>query len=257
MKFKVGDRVCILKSPFDNTNIVRGSKGTVVETTNSGSVGIEFDKNIFGHDCRRMCEDGFGWYCDENDVELLDEDIKVDTVKSLLLPAMIVELRSGKKYWVALNGDKMQFVNDGWLPIYYYDDDLIDIEDDTEFDVMKIFRLKLNLYTFDMNQYGDRDLEIIWEREEVQEYPELKEGMVIKTRDNRIYLIIKKDDELLFLNKEGYVFDFIYDEHLKSDELFDYGDDDIMMIFSQSQLDIYDNVFNLRPSNMIWERKEN
>lgn len=47
MKFKVGDRVRILKSPSDNVDIVQGSKGTVVETMNNGFVGIEFDENIF------------------------------------------------------------------------------------------------------------------------------------------------------------------------------------------------------------------
>lgn len=249
MKFKVGDRVCILKSPYDNFNIVQGSKGTVVETMNNGFVGIEFDENIYGHDCSGICQEDFGWYCDENDVELINNP------KSLLKSGYIVEVANGNRYWVILNKDKLQFVNDGWLKLSDYDDDLR-VEDYCEFDVMKIFKPKGQLWSIDMECYDDKDLEIIWEREEVQEYPELKEGMVIKTRDNRIYLIIKKDDELLFLNKEGYVFDFIYDEHLKSDELFDY-DDDIMMIFSQSQLDIYDNVFNLRPSNMIWERKEN
>lgn len=252
MKFKVGDRVRILKSPYDKVDIVQGSKGTVVETMNNGFVGIEFDENIHGHHCNKRCKDHFGWYCDENDVELLDEDIKVDTVKSILSPAMIVETREGTKYWVVLNGDKMQFVNDGWLPIHYYDDDLIDIGDDIEFDVMKIFRLKSNLYTLDIDQYCNDDLELVWERQEVQK-PKLKEGMVIKTRDDEVYLVIKLDDELYFLSDNGYVFDFKYDEDF--DEIEDFNDD-IMFVFKQPDFDLGYSVFKLDDRNIIWKRTE-
>jgi len=57
-KFKVGDRVNIIKGPHE------GQQGTVIDIGEfSTAPGIRLDKYGRGnHDCRGKCPRGYGWY---------------------------------------------------------------------------------------------------------------------------------------------------------------------------------------------------
>ena len=77
--------------------------------------------------------------------------------------------------------------------------------------------------------------------------------MVIKTRDNGVYLVIKPDDELYFLSESGYIFDFKYDEDFNEIEDFN---DNIMFVFKQPDFDLGYSVFKLDDRNIIWKRTE-
>lgn len=60
-KFKIGDRVKCIREHDDNNNIVN-KEGTVVGNDDYESrVAVEFDKNIYGHDCAKRAKYNHGW----------------------------------------------------------------------------------------------------------------------------------------------------------------------------------------------------
>lgn len=77
-KFKVGDRVKNVK-PVASTKKT-GIFGTVVSAGHSyDSIGVHFDENVGGHNCglySYSCKDGYGWYCKEEVIELVDKNIQ-------------------------------------------------------------------------------------------------------------------------------------------------------------------------------------
>lgn len=77
MGFEVGDRVrCIRDSPDGNYNIKIGDLGTVCVA--DSSIGVRWDHNVGGGNCRGTCERGFGWYVFSSDIELYEEGEPVD-----------------------------------------------------------------------------------------------------------------------------------------------------------------------------------
>lgn len=59
-KFKIGDKVQIVNYHGCNPRIKDGMVGKVVDLTDS-DVGVEFDKNIWGHDCDGKGKSGHCW----------------------------------------------------------------------------------------------------------------------------------------------------------------------------------------------------
>ena len=70
-KFKVGDTVRMIE---EHNKPTKGSIGTVVKVNNSCDYGIEFDNAIGGHDCNGRCKDKHGWFCYEEDIELVSRE---------------------------------------------------------------------------------------------------------------------------------------------------------------------------------------
>lgn len=62
----VGDRViCAYDYACLNSHLLRGDLGTVVDVTSSADcsqIGVEWDKEVLGHDCHGNAEYGHGWY---------------------------------------------------------------------------------------------------------------------------------------------------------------------------------------------------
>ena len=71
MKFNVGDRVRVCyTTEYDNVSV--GECGTVVSADQCAAVyGVRFDERDIDlkHSCEGLCEDGYGWWCDEDMLE--------------------------------------------------------------------------------------------------------------------------------------------------------------------------------------------
>lgn len=84
-KFNIGDEVVCLK-PFDGNQKVLNQKGTIIYMQNRvengvsiNQYGIDFHKNISGHNCSgRIKKWGNGWYINEDCLELSKGNLEVD-----------------------------------------------------------------------------------------------------------------------------------------------------------------------------------
>lgn len=73
-EFNLGDRViCLIDSPDGNSSIHKGSTGTICFVDNF-LVGVCWDSNVGGHDCRGECEYGFGWNMLSSGLDFEPED---------------------------------------------------------------------------------------------------------------------------------------------------------------------------------------
>ena len=79
--FKVGDRFVGINDSYrigDNRDIsIKGLKGKIVGEDTDGWVGVEFEKDIEGHDCDGNAKDGHGWYLSPqgNLKKIIKEDV--------------------------------------------------------------------------------------------------------------------------------------------------------------------------------------
>ena len=75
-KFKVGDKV----KNIGNTSILqKGMKGKIM-VIEKGLIGVEWDKKIDGHSLNGKCKQDYGWWVNENNLELLKEDPKCEEI---------------------------------------------------------------------------------------------------------------------------------------------------------------------------------
>ena len=64
-KFNIGDIVMV-----DTPNRLWGKNGLVVGYGSTpGNVGVEFNENIDGHDCRKKAKYGYGYYVHERELK--------------------------------------------------------------------------------------------------------------------------------------------------------------------------------------------
>ena len=86
-------------------------------------------------------------------------------------------------------------------------------------------------------------------------YSELKYGMVVKDRENRMYLVTKDiDDNLFFMN--SHLWDELcnFNEDLTNKE---FSNLDIIEIYvPKSKKFSFNNLFNLENLDLVWKRKE-
>lgn len=72
--FNIGDRVvCLGNHPDSNDNIQIGSTGTVcrvVQDDDCGDIGVCWDYDVGGHDCKGACARGRGWFVRPYQIEL-------------------------------------------------------------------------------------------------------------------------------------------------------------------------------------------
>lgn len=90
--FCLGDRVVVIadrnerRGNYKNPYVIPGLCGTVrafYRISDYYDIGIEFDKNIKGHDINGECQYGLGyWLCPEH-IEHVEEEISFDSVPSL------------------------------------------------------------------------------------------------------------------------------------------------------------------------------
>lgn len=83
--FKVGDKVKCVEAY--NDRIIPGLKGVIVNINYPGSIGIEWEKDINGHDCNGYCKNYYGYYVSKSNIELLtssDEPNKRRTIRMKL-----------------------------------------------------------------------------------------------------------------------------------------------------------------------------
>lgn len=82
-EFKIGDRIaCMRDHPDRNCDIVIGSTGTVCYISDDKwRIGVRWDERIYkGHSCKDCCDDGYGWFIDSHDAELIcvaDDDSEI------------------------------------------------------------------------------------------------------------------------------------------------------------------------------------
>lgn len=70
VKYKVGDKVRYKhKKSFDNVEV--GEVGTICGFSEvTGEWGVAFEtKDVYKHSCSGLCNDNYGWWCDENALE--------------------------------------------------------------------------------------------------------------------------------------------------------------------------------------------
>lgn len=77
-RFNIGDTVvCMVDHPDNNDFIMAGDTGTVL-FCDHGIVGVDWGRNVDGHDCDRRCPYGNGWNVKESKVELWTPDAPFD-----------------------------------------------------------------------------------------------------------------------------------------------------------------------------------
>lgn len=87
MNFKVGDRVCaVVDFPQENDFLLMGDMGTVVVISEIfPHIGVRWDKECGGHDCKGSCETGYGWYVEGSDisVDTTEAEFEVKSCKEI------------------------------------------------------------------------------------------------------------------------------------------------------------------------------
>lgn len=94
MKFKVGDRVKVVKSEYIEPHIL-GKAGTIKGFKNRNVVAVMFDDDVNGHDLEGACKFGHGWFCRVENLERITNN-----------KDKIVITSDGKKVTAKLYNDK-------------------------------------------------------------------------------------------------------------------------------------------------------
>lgn len=108
-EFKFGDRVEYIGDECQNT-IKVGDKGTIV-SVGDNFVGVDFDRNIYGHDCKGCGRDEHCWYVSFKylkKIEETKEESKTETMEQKILTVLREEIgvEIGEKFDVYENGEK-------------------------------------------------------------------------------------------------------------------------------------------------------
>lgn len=67
-KFILGAKVKIL-SDFDS--LYKGDTG-IIRFINGDEIGVEWDRNMNGHDLDGLAKHGYGWYVQKEDIEVIE-----------------------------------------------------------------------------------------------------------------------------------------------------------------------------------------
>lgn len=74
--------MCLVDEPEDNRHIHIGSLGTICRGDDCGRVGVRWDDDVGGNDCRGTCEHGHGWFMDIDKIGLYEEEGTIDIEES-------------------------------------------------------------------------------------------------------------------------------------------------------------------------------
>ena len=71
-KLKIGNKVKTLKNSWCKTGLL----GTIVSINGPHTVGVDFGKNVNGHDLNHYCEYGNGWWLNHDDFKVVNDYIQ-------------------------------------------------------------------------------------------------------------------------------------------------------------------------------------
>lgn len=108
-ELKLGDRVEYIGDECQNM-IKVGDKGTIV-SVDDNFVGVDFDRNIYGHDCKGCGRYEHCWYVSFKylkKIEETKEESKVDTLEQKILTALREEIgvEIGEEFEVYQSGER-------------------------------------------------------------------------------------------------------------------------------------------------------
>ena len=175
MKYKVGDKVRIVKEkPERNWN----SEGRMDKWLGE----IMTIESVLDFNYYKMKEDEGMWFWEDHMIEGRAEMKKSD----LIAGRHVVEIRNGDKYLIfdSEDGKFMYQVDGGFMNLEGYDEDMLKINKNKSYDIMKVFEVKTICNCGGLNRKDNRYLTLIWEREEPKEMTmaELEEKLGYKVK---------------------------------------------------------------------------
>lgn len=156
MKYKVGDKVRIVKEKKgDEWNRAGRMDKWLGETMTISEIHFDYYK---------MEEDEGRWYWY---VEMIEGKVTEMKKSDLIAGKHVVETREEKKYLIfdSKEGKFMYGICDGFMNLKNYDESLKLMDEDEDFDIMKVYELKYPASKYSIN----RALTLIWERTEPKE----------------------------------------------------------------------------------------
>ena len=175
MKYKVGDKVRIVK---EKTGRNWNSEGLMDEWL--GEIMTISTVNLYTY-C--MEEDKGRWYWSEHMIEGKVTEMKKS---DLIAGKHVVETWNGDKYLIfdSEEGKFMYQVDGGFMNLEGYDEDMLKINKNKSYDIMKVFEVKTICNCGGLNRKDNRHLTLIWERTEPKEMTmaELEEKLGYKVK---------------------------------------------------------------------------
>lgn len=164
MKFKVGDRVRCIK---DVCKYKTENKTGTVKNVYNDILCISFDEIVNGWKDERLgIKKGHGVAVNEKDLELIEENADTFTLDDLKV-GYLVELRDGSRNIVmeCTGGKVLVDENSGWLYLNDYNNNFKFMDNDNDFDMMKIYGF--SFYKNRALKFFKEDRELLWERKEI------------------------------------------------------------------------------------------
>lgn len=160
MKYKVGDKVRIVK---EKKGAGWNSDGLMDEWL--GKV-MTIESVHFHH--YKMEEDKGQWYWFEG---MIEGEATEMTKSDLIAGKHVVETRNGRRFLIfdSKVGKFMFETNGEFMLLESYDEYLMMIDEDEDFDIMKIYEFKNPASKFSMQKYSEQCLTLVWERTEPKE----------------------------------------------------------------------------------------
>lgn len=164
MKFKVGDRVRCTKDVFKYKT--ENKTGTVKHVYND-ILYISFDEIVNGWKDERLgIKKGHGVAVNKKDLELIEENADTFTLDDLKI-GYLVELRDSSINIVmeCTGGKVLVDENGGWLNLNDYNNNFKFMDNENDFDMMKIYGF--SFYKNRALKFFKEDRKLLWERKEI------------------------------------------------------------------------------------------
>lgn len=160
MKYKVGDKVRIVKEKKGD----EWNREGLMDEWLGKIMTIESVKEF----SYRMKEDGRKWFWYEGMIEGEATEMKKS---DLIAGKHVVETRDGRRFLIfdSKVGKFMFETNGEFMLLESYDEYLMMIDEDEDFDIMKIYEFKKPASKFSVQKYCEQCLTLVWERTEQKE----------------------------------------------------------------------------------------
>lgn len=160
MKYKVGDKVRIVKEKKGDSWNRAGHMDKWL-----GKVMTIRDINFYSYS---MEEDEGCWYWYE---EMIEGKVTEMTKSDLIAGKHVVETRNEGRFLIfdSKIGKFMFKTNGGFMLLESYDEYLMMIDENEDFDIMKIYEFKKPAKESYMHNYSEKCLTLVWERTEPKE----------------------------------------------------------------------------------------
>ena len=166
MKFKVRDRVICTRNTCGYAT--KNKKGTIKKSENKIYM-VDFDENVGGwEDIDLEIKRGHGVAVNDEDLELIEENTgnKQFTLDDLKV-GYLVELRDSSRNIVmeCTGGKVLVDENGGWLNLNDYNNNFKFMDNENDFDAMKIYGF--SFYKNKALKFFKEDRKLLWERKEI------------------------------------------------------------------------------------------